>query len=76
MNQKWSKGKCQYECKSLIKHNACRKGYIWNPSTSCCENGRYAGSIISDSVITCDEIVDAERSDTLQSETSPTRAKS
>ena len=33
---------------------------IWNPAICCCENGKYLGSIIDDSLITCDEIVDAE----------------
>ena len=27
------------------------KDYIWNPSTCTCENGKYLGSIIGDSVI-------------------------
>ena len=30
---------------------------MWNPATSSCKNGRYLGSIIDDSVITCDEII-------------------
>ena len=31
--------------------------YIWNPSTYTYGNGKYLGSIISYSVITCDEII-------------------
>ena len=30
---------------------------MWNPATFSCKNGRYLGSIIDDSVITCDEII-------------------
>ena len=29
----------------------------WNNSTYCCESSKYLGSIIDDSVITCDEII-------------------
>ena len=36
------------------------KIYIWNPATCSCKNGKYLKSIIVDSVITCDEITDAE----------------
>ena len=36
------------------------KGYIWNPTTCGCENGKYLASIIDNSVITRDEIKDAE----------------
>ena len=36
------------------------KNYIWNPATCSCKNGKYLKSIIVDSVITCDEITDAE----------------
>ena len=35
-----------------------RKNYIWNPATCSCENGKYVGSIIDDTVITCDEIIE------------------
>ena len=31
---------------------------IWNPATCSCENGKYEGSIIDDSVITSDEIIE------------------
>ena len=56
-NQIWNNGKYQCECKNPKKH-VCKKNYIWNPSTYACENGKYAGSIIVDSVITCDEIIE------------------
>ena len=35
----------------------CEKDYIWNPATCSCENGKYVGSIIDDSVIMHDEII-------------------
>ena len=34
------------------------KSYIWNSTTCNCENGKYLGSIIDDSVITCYEIIE------------------
>ena len=38
----------------------CKKYYIWNHSTCSCKNGKYLASINNDSVITCDEVIDAE----------------
>ena len=34
---------------------------IWNPATCSCENGKYLASIIDDSVIACDEIVEERK---------------
>ena len=31
----------------------------WNPATCSCENGKYLASIIDDSVIMCDEIIES-----------------
>ena len=46
------------ECK---KYHICEKGYIWNPTTCSCKNGKYLESITNDSVIDeIDEIIDAE----------------
>ena len=42
------------------KHHICEKDYIWNPATCSCEKRKYLPSIIDDSVITFDEIIDAE----------------
>ena len=39
----------------------CEKIYIWNLSTCTCENGKYLESIIGDSEITCDEIIEATK---------------
>ena len=56
-NQIWNTDKCRCECKNPRK-NVFKEGYIWNPAICTCENGRYAKSIIDDSVITCDEITE------------------
>ena len=39
-----------------------QKTYIYknNTATCSCENGKYLASVIDNSVITCDEIIDAE----------------
>ena len=54
-NQWWNSDKCQFECK---KHHVCEKDYVWNPSACNCENRKYLASIIDNSVIICDEIID------------------
>ena len=36
-----------------------RRSCVQNPVACTCKNGKYLGSIIDDSVITCDEIIDA-----------------
>ena len=36
------------------------KDYIWNPATWSCKNGKYLASIVDDSVMTCDKIIEAE----------------
>ena len=42
----------------------CAKKYIYirNAATCSCKNGKYARSIIDDSVITCDEIIGTTKS--------------
>ena len=40
------------------KHCACEKDYIWYLVTCSCETGKYLASVIYDSVITCDEIIE------------------
>ena len=60
--QKWNIGKCWCECKTPEKTSClCQKSYFWNPATCSCENGKYAGSITDNSVITCDEIIDTTK---------------
>ena len=34
----------------------CKEDYVWNPATCTCENGKYLGSIIDYSLITCVEL--------------------
>ena len=43
----------------------CKKYYILNPSTCTCENGEYLENVIDDSVVRCDEIIDAVQSETI-----------
>ena len=45
---------------ATAKKHMCKKDYIWNPYTWRCKNSKYLRSIIDDSVITCDDIIDAE----------------
>ena len=37
---------------------------VWNPTTRNCENGKYLGSIMDDSVITCHEIIESYNKET------------
>ena len=53
------------------EHHVFKKNYIWNPATCSCENGKYLESIIANSVISCDEIME-ETKRTL-TETVPTK---
>ena len=62
-NQWWNNDKYQYECK---KHHICEKDYIWNPALCSFENGKYLASFMDDSVIPCDEIIDAEATRTMK----------
>ena len=57
------------QIKSVIKINIdvsikniinVEKDYIWNPAKFGCENGKYLVDIMDDSVIRCDEIIDAD----------------
>ena len=38
-----------------------KKGYTWNPVTCSCENGRYTGSIVDDSMIKWDGITETTK---------------
>ena len=42
------------------EHHVQGKDYIWNPARCSCKNGKYLTSILDDSVMTCDEIRDAD----------------
>ena len=54
--QWWNNDKCRYECK---KFHICEKDYIWNPSICNYKNGKYLASIMDDSAITCDEVIES-----------------
>ena len=41
------------------KRHVCEKDYIWNLVTCSCENGKYLASVMDDSVITWDEIIES-----------------
>ena len=43
------------------KHCGCKKNYTWNPATCSCKNGKFIGSIIGDSVVLWDEIIDTTK---------------
>ena len=45
-DQWWNKDKCE-------------KDYIWNRSTCNCKNVKYLASIMEDSTISCDEIIES-----------------
>ena len=53
--QWWNNDKCGCECK---KRHVCEKDYVWNLATCSCENGKYLASIMDDSAIMCDEILE------------------
>ena len=39
----------------------CEKDYIWNLATGSSKNGKYLASIIDDSMITCDKIINTTK---------------
>ena len=53
--------KCQCECK---KRHICEKDYAWNPDTCNWESGEYLASIMDDSAIMCDEVIESYKEDT------------
>ena len=60
-DQWWNNDKCRCECK---KRHVCEKDYVWNPATCNCENGKYLASIMDDSAIICDEIIESYEEET------------
>ena len=54
MYQWWNNDKCWCECK---KCHVYKKGYVWNPSTCNCENGKYLASIMDNLVIICEDVI-------------------
>ena len=43
----------------MWKHHICQKDYVWNPAICNCKNEKYLASIMGDSAITCDEIIES-----------------
>ena len=43
----------------MKKIYVCEKDYVWNPATCNCENGKYLASIMDDSTIICDEVIES-----------------
>ena len=52
-----NKDKCWCRCKKLI---VCERDYAQNPTAYNCENGKYLISIMDDSAIICDNVIDAD----------------
>ena len=48
---------------SVLK-SSCMWDYYWNPVTCSCENRKYLASIIDDSAITCEEIIESYEEET------------
>ena len=74
-DQKWNSNEFQCECKNLKEHHVCKKHYIWNPAAYSCENGKYVGNIIDNSVITCEKIVNITTTTKNPTKTVPTNLK-
>ena len=53
--KKLDNDKCRRECKNSTEHHVCKRNYIWNLAK--CKNGKYLGSTIGGSVITCREVI-------------------
>ena len=57
LNQKWNNNNFRCKSKKLEEYRVCQKVYFWNSATRNCENGKYARSVMVDSVIACDKII-------------------
>ena len=55
-NESWNNDKCWCKCK---KTDICEKNYVWNPDTCNCENEKYLASIMYDSAIVYDEVIES-----------------
>ena len=61
LGQWWNTDKCRCEC---TKRHVCEKDFVWNPPTCNCANGKHLASIIDDSAIMCDKIIESYKEDT------------
>ena len=57
--RRFNSGQWQNNVNISVKCHACGKKFIWNPSTCSCKNGKYLASIMDDSAIMCDEIIES-----------------
>ena len=55
-DQWWENDKCWCECK---RPHVCEKDYVPNLATCICKNGKYSASIVNNSAIMCDEIIES-----------------
>ena len=55
------------------KHRVCEKDYVWNPAACSCENVKCVESMIDDSWITRDEVINTTK--TVPTKTVPTNFK-
>ena len=60
-DQWWNNDKCRCEWK---KCRVCEKYYIWNPATCICENGKYLASVMGNSAIMCNEVIESYNEET------------
>ena len=56
LNQWWNNNICWCECQKI---HVCEKDYVWDPATCICKNGKYLVSIMDDSVIICDKVIES-----------------
>ena len=56
LDEWWNNDKCRSECK---KRHLCEKDYVGNPTTCSCENTRYSASIMYNSAIMCNEVIES-----------------
>ena len=71
-DQWWNNDECRCEYK---KCHVCEKDYIWNPATCSYKNGKHLASIVEDSAITCDEIIESCDEETKTTSTEKSRKK-
>ena len=57
----WNNDKCWCKCK---KRYVFQKDYVWNPITCKYENWKYLASIMDDSAIMCDAIIESYKEET------------
>ena len=60
-DQWWNNDKCW--CKRKKRH-VCEKDYVSHPPTCSCENGKYLASIMDDSVIISNEVIESYNEET------------